>query len=981
MANGPAATGVHDGAEGGRFAVAGGASRLALASGILLALGLGCGLAFLILLHQTGATVDRDTETVIRLERALSTLKDIETGQRGFLLTGQEDYLEPYNAALGAIEGQLASLDGLDIDVPTLRALVGDRRQLAARAIAAYREGGAEKALMAVSSGAGKKAMDRVRAFVADAQASADASSARARRREANVVWPLAGLAAAFGLGAFGSSVLLAARRRREQQRSGALLEGVMENAPVGLGLLDRALVVRHMNRALTAMSDRAFSAAVGLNLWDILPEMQAALEPKLRQVIEGGRPVPNIDIQAGSNARPDQVRDYQVTFYPLRSEDGGAATGGAGMVVSDVTVRKRTERWLRDSEERFRTLTEASATIVWTADAEGEFDRPQKQWAEWTGRQGGAELNSGWLDAVHPDDRDETVRVWSAALGSKQRYGVEHRLRRADGEWRFMAVSAVPILDGETVREWVGMHVDITERKRAEIELSAAKDAAEAANRAKSAFLANMSHELRTPLSAVIGYSEMMEEEVEDLGATALLPDLGKIKSNARHLLSLINDVLDLSKIEANRMDTFAEDVDVAALVGEVAATVDSLVKQKQNALEVALGDGLGLMHTDVVKLRQCLFNLLSNAAKFTEAGRITLTVAREGGEGADAAMVFRVIDTGIGMTAEQLARLFQRFSQADETTTRKFGGTGLGLAITRAFCRLLGGDVTVESAPGTGTTFTIRLPATMPEVSGLEEVKTVLGEPAAEGDRDIVLVIDDDSSQRDLTVRFLERQGFSARTAPDGLSGLAVARAIRPRAILLDVMMPKMDGWTVLTALKDEPDLAKIPVVMVTFLDEKGLSATLGAADHLNKPVNWDKLKTLMDRFRQAEGDILVIDDDQDVRDRLRTVLERGGWTVQEAGNGQEALDRVKHGPPRAILLDLTMPVMDGFAFLHALRERPGCADIPVIVFSARDISAKDRARLADADKVLSKTASLRDLTGELRELVPPEAQEAKP
>ena len=502
--------------------------------------------------------------------------------------------------------------------------------------------------------------------------------------------------------------------------------------------------------------------------------------------------------------------------------------------------------------------------------------------------------------------------------------------------------------------------------------EAEAAREAAEAANRAKSAFLANMSHELRTPLSAVIGYSEMMEEEVEDLGEKSLLKDLGKIKSNAKHLLSLINDVLDLSKIEANRMDTFAEDIDVSVLVKEVAATVGSLVQQKGNELVVETDGEVGAMHTDVVKLRQCLFNLLSNASKFTTHGRIILRVARHG-DGEAAELVFEVTDTGIGMTEDQAARLFQRFSQADETTTRKFGGTGLGLAITRAFSRLLGGDVTVASVAGTGTTFTLRLPAYMPEQDLPEE-----GEEHARGEqadeRQTVLVIDDDASQRDLMVKFLERQGFNVRTASNGPSGLEIARMVMPRAITLDVMMPHVDGWAVLTELKADPELAKIPVVMVTFTNDKGLSATLGAADHVDKPVAWDKLKAVMERFRDAEGDVLVVDDDDDVRDRLRTTLERQGWSVVEASNGREALEKVMHGPPRAVLLDLNMPVMDGFTFLHALREKPGCAALPVIVFSARDLSRADRERLRDADGIVSKTASLSDLTGRLRGLVEP-------
>ena len=504
-------------------------------------------------------------------------------------------------------------------------------------------------------------------------------------------------------------------------------------------------------------------------------------------------------------------------------------------------------------------------------------------------------------------------------------------------------------------------------EAARAEAE--AAMESAEAANRAKSSFLANMSHELRTPLSAVIGYSEMMEEEVADLGEEGLLKDIGKIKSNARHLLSLINDVLDLSKIEAGRMDTYAEEVDVAELMAEVKNTVGSLVARKGNQFVIDLGPELGAMHTDVVKLRQCLFNLISNAAKFTEAGRITLGVRRSGD-----ALEFRVADTGIGMSEEQLGRLFQRFAQADESTTRKFGGTGLGLALTEAFARLLGGDVSVESSPGVGTTFTLRLPAAMPPAAAEPGPEADAAPALSAEDRQTVLVIDDDPAQRELMGRFLQRQGYAVRTAADGAAGLALAREIRPRAITLDVMMPQMDGWSVLSALKADADVAAIPVVMISFVNDASLEAALGAADHVDKPVAWDRLKDVMDHLRGADGEVLVVDDDAGVRERLRATFERQGWSVAEAENGLVALDKVRHGPPRAVLLDLTMPVMDGFSFLHALRATPGCADIPVIVFSARDLSAADRARLDEADVLMSKTADLKAVAGELKALAPP-------
>ena len=501
---------------------------------------------------------------------------------------------------------------------------------------------------------------------------------------------------------------------------------------------------------------------------------------------------------------------------------------------------------------------------------------------------------------------------------------------------------------------------------------LEAARAAAEEANRAKSMFIANMSHELRTPLSAIIGYSEMLLEEIEEGADSAgLTVDMRKIESNARHLLGLINDVLDLSKIESGKMEVYAETFAVDTMVRDVASTVEALLAKKNNRLELALGGALGTMHSDVTKIRQMLLNLLSNAAKFTDGGTITLSARRVGDE-STGYLVFRVEDNGIGMTEEQLALLFQRFQQADASTTRKFGGTGLGLSITKAFAAMLGGQVEVESLHRQGSVFTIRLPVELPEPAAPEPELQALPKPRSEPDqhRDIVLVIDDDPAQRELMSRFLEREGFEPRTAPDGVTGLELARQLQPRAILLDVMMPGVDGWSVLTTIKGDSELAKIPVVMVTFVSERGLANALGAADYVIKPVKWERFRQVMDRFRALDGDVLLVDDDPDTRSRIRKVLEKDDWTVAEAGNGKEALELVARAVPRVILLDLTMPVMDGFAFLHALRENPGCANVPVVVLTARDLTRDDRQRLAGANQVLKKgETSLRTLADDLR------------
>ncbi|XYD11784.1 response regulator [Methylobacterium sp. NMS12] len=507
---------------------------------------------------------------------------------------------------------------------------------------------------------------------------------------------------------------------------------------------------------------------------------------------------------------------------------------------------------------------------------------------------------------------------------------------------------------------------------------LAAAKDAAEEANRAKSEFLANMSHELRTPLSAVIGYSEMLQEEMEDAGQADLLPDMKKIEANARHLLGLINDVLDLSKIEAERMEVYPESLDVAATVRDVAATVEALVEKKGNALVLEIADGLGGAYTDATKLRQCLINLLSNAAKFTEGGQITLSARRQT-DGEGDRLVFAVADTGIGMSEEQVTRLFQRFSQADASTTRRFGGTGLGLAITRAFAHMLGGDIAVESREGAGTTFTLTLLASVAESDEPQAhpKSSLRGSPSNAGaaESSDVLVIDDDQATRDLLARFLTKEGFHVATAADGKAGLEQARTQRPRAILLDVTMPRMDGWTVLRTLRADSELGDLPVIMVTVLDEQNLAFSLGATDYLQKPVDWVQLKEAMERFRPKayDGPVLIVDDDEDLRTRMSTQLMREGWQVATAADGRAGLTAVAEHKPRLILLDLMMPEMDGFGFLRMLRTRPEWYDIPVVVLTAKDVTAADFRQLAgQADRVLQKAGlSFSDLSATLRTL----------
>jgi PAS domain S-box-containing protein len=777
---------------------------------------------------------------------------------------------------------------------------------------------------------------------------------------------------------------------------------------------------------------------------------------------------------EARIRSRDGSHRWFLTRAVPLKGRSGRVLRWFGSS--TDIEEAKRAEREVRLSEQRFRSLVEATSAIVWTTQASGAFAGDQPSWVSFTGQSPAGYEGSGWLDAVHPEDREATITAWQAALRSRTMYEAEHRLRRKDGSWRHMMARAVPILSHDgSLREWVGLHmdvtetrrteralresqdrlraallasrtgtfrwdilsnqfemdegymrligasgsppqrgvqaavadfvhpedrervgiemariaaeggdvdlefrviraddravrwisgkgettrggtgrplhmigaiVDITERRRFEEELVSAKEAAEEANRAKSQFIANMSHELRTPLSAVIGYTELLEEEVEDLGleaAASVLEDIRKIRGNARHLLDLINDVLDLSKVEAGKMEVQAEDFDADDLVAQVAETVDSLVQRNGNELVLDLAEGgLGTMHSDPVKLRQCLFNLLSNAAKFTEGGRITLSTRRLD---SGARLQFRVRDTGIGMTEAQLQKLFRRFSQADASTTRRFGGTGLGLALTKALSHILGGDIAVESVPDQGSTFTLTLPADLRRT-----VATPVEEPAPqEGEGATVLVIDDDAPTRDLLSRFLLREGFRVRTAIDGAEGLRVARAIRPTAILLDVMMPRMDGWAVLSALKSDDGLREIPVIMVSFVQEKSLAFSLGAADYLPKPVDWQRLKRVVEPFRAPQGLALVVEHDATTRDELRRMLEPEGWSVVEAESGPEALHSMEQAAPQVVLLDLQAPEPGGLGFLQAMRRRPEWRGIPVIAIADRELRPGEVERL---------------------------------
>ncbi|MDB4766105.1 response regulator [bacterium] len=548
----------------------------------------------------------------------------------------------------------------------------------------------------------------------------------------------------------------------------------------------------------------------------------------------------------------------------------------------------------------------------------------------------------------------------------------------RLDDESVPVEYSSFPLKDEHGKREGAVITFnDITARLRSQHDMQMAKEAAETANESKSQFLANMSHELRTPLNAVIMYSELLAEEAEEEDVPDFIPDLMKIRSAGKHLLELVNGVLDVSKVEAGKMELFAEEFNIANLINEVVTTVQPLIEKNNNQAEVKIESDVSTMTGDITKLRQVLFNLLSNASKFTSNGKIGLAISRDAPE---KKIIFKVSDTGIGMTKEETDRLFQPFMQADSSTNRKFGGTGLGLAIIKRFTDLMQGDVSVKSVKDKGTTFTVKMPEfldvadiNMKPTSG-QQSAAVQAEPAtlsqiaddsSDRKKAIVLVIDDDPAIRDILTRVLIAEGLQAVTASDGEEGLRRARELDPDLIILDVLMPKVDGWSVLSTLKADDKLSDIPVIMQSVSDDRDLGYMLGATEYLVKPVDRDKLVKLLRRHIQTEdATIMVVDDDESTRRAIASSLDRQGWSVAQAGNGIEALKILESQSPSAILLDLMMPEMDGFEFLEEFQANEDWQNIPVIVLTSKDLTAEDRSRLSGGvEKVLAKGAVNRD------------------
>lgn len=794
-------------------------------------------------------------------ERYVSSLKDMETAYRGYVITGLADFLEPYNSSRNEL-----TLLNKDLSAKVVAAQMGgdeagsliSREQALlnyAKTLVDARGRSFDEAQTLVSQRKGKVIMDAARHDSEVLHTRIMQETARLDAMVNRIYTPLAILAfIALALSAIMWSILL--RRTREvSTRSRQLLAEVMERSPIGVALVDRNTRVVLMNASFAKMAGGS-SRLRGATLAEMAPAIGANLHEKLQHaLLRATRPPATDTIESIFNVESEAgIHSFKPDVFPLTIVGmDGAETQGAGVLLTDVT-----------------------------------------------------------------------------------------------------------------------------QEQRSVVELQDAKDEAEAANRAKSAFIANMSHELRTPLTAVLGYCELIQEDFSDLSEQEILGDLKKISLNARHLLGLINDVLDLSKIEAQKMDVHAVDIQVSALISELEAATGSLVSKKNNTFSVGIEGTDFTLHTDDLKVKQILLNLIGNAAKFTDRGTISLHASTVDVGGVLHAK-FVVKDTGIGMTAEQVAGLFQRFSQADQTTTRKFGGTGLGLALTRALASMLGGTIEVESAPGRGSAFALTIPAHFVAASATleqesEEISTRQKTSSDKQQGMTVLVVDDEAAARDLLTRHLIREGFQVETAVNGKEALTKIAAHKPLAVMLDVLMPGMDGWHVLQAIRNNPETADLPVIMQTVLDDDTFAYAMGATSFLKKPIKRTELSDVLFPFAQVaarNGVVLVVDDDVEACERLKVMLEKDKWSVRIAHNGVEGLDAMNAKVPDLVLVDIMMPEMDGHSFIRAVRNNPKYDAVPLVVLTAADVrSARIRSLASDTAAIVQKGSQpLSALVADLR------------
>jgi PAS domain S-box-containing protein len=714
------------------------------------------------------------------------------------------------------------------------------------------------------------------------------------------------------------------------------------------------------------------------LNLWELVhPSCRDAFMERYDEVLDTGG-APGIEVEFLTRDGRVVICAGSATRHMV---DGKVAAVQA--IFRDVSQQQQAERDLAASRASLEAVVESTGDSIWSVDSKMRLVTFNTAFALGVEARSGREARGGDApeDLFEPEDALWYREVYARVLRG-DRFS-ELREEVFAGHTRLFEVFCHPITGEEGIAGAVMFGKDVTRRIRAEEALRMAKDEAEGANRAKSQFLANMSHELRTPLNSVIGFANILLKNKKGNLTDQDLGFLERILANGRHLLSLINEVLDLAKIEAGRMELEIHEVDMEALVVETLGQLEGQAQERRVQLHHSIPEGLATVETDRAKLKQVIINLVGNALKFSAGGTVTVVVeAVDGRPGAIA-----VKDTGIGIPEDRLKAIFEAFQQADGSTTRQYGGTGLGLTISRSICQLLGYDLEVDSTVGEGSTFTIRMEGgTRPQRAEGErsphpaddEVAddTPAGEQpgGAHGDaRDLsVLVVDDESDSRVLMTHYLRDFGCRVFTASGAEEGIEMARREQPDLITLDLMMPGMSGWEALQRLKEDPATRDIPVVVVSIVAAEGRGRLLGAVDLLTKPVEREDLLRVIWRnlVRRRGGRVLVVDPEEEVRRAMTAFLEASGLEVTGAPNGREALRMVEEDAPDVVVMELVMPVMDGMTFLQRLRQNPYHTGLPVIVVTGKELTRSERVALDErASAVLRKGDGVE---GRLREVM---------
>ena len=753
------------------------------------------------------------------------------------------------------------------------------------------------------------------------------------------------------------------ARDITERKRAEAHYRDLYENAPDMMAVVDLVSgKILECNQTLADAIGRNKEGIMGRSFLDLYaPESIQAARQTSSAFVETGE----IIRQERTLRREDgSTIGVLLQATPMRDETGKIVASRS--TWRDVTKQKEAERALAAQEALYRTLIEAAPQIIWVADADGQIALLNKAWHEFSGRTVEESLGTRWAEALHPEDLPDVLAKWDRAFKHGETYSGECRFRAKDGSYQTFIFIGTPVRDdsGEIIN-WVGINTNIADRVEAELALQEAKDAAERANRAKSEFLATMSHELRTPLNAVIGFSEILRDEI--LGT---LNDEQKelvldIHISGNHLLAMINDILDLSKIEAGKMELQLENFSVKEAVTEVNAIVTALASKKQIQLSLQFDQDVSV-EADKIKFKQILYNLLSNAIKFTDdGGQVTMKF-----EVSSSALLGSVTDTGVGISLQDREKLFQPFTQLDASRSRMHSGTGLGLALTNRLVQLHGGKIWVESEANKGSTFSFTFPLRQQGDAGeVTAPGASLTETAISlGNGHTILVAEDNEQAAQLLGIYLTEAGYQVEYAADGEEAIAKAAEIQPFAITLDVLLPKKDGWQVLREMKTKPNLRSIPVIIISVTEERQLAFGLGAVDHLVKPIDKEalivSLRSLKFPSRDGSPRVLVVDDDPQTVRLLSTVLTNDGYEVLKVYGGSEAIETAISQSPDLIILDMMMPQVDGFQVIRRLTNDPRTCDIPIVICTALDLTNEDRDRLnGQIQSVIPKIGNVKE------------------